>query len=949
MRMRGGFRAGAGRLPAKPAPLRVFLSHTGDLRELPQDGSFIAAAEAAVARAGHAVVDMAYFSVADLDPGDHSVSMVARADVYVGIIGLRYGAPAHGREDLSHTELEYETATTRRMPRLIVLLQESALPRPSQSPEHAARQLAFRRRLQDARVTIASVTSAHELELRLYQALVELQAHSDPWQQLPETWTETARNHERIARVLRTTYGRALATPQDGALLDVLVEEIEEPLVGRDVPAVVSVPRSTMADVYADAGNGLLILGDPGSGKTRLLYDLAWALLPRAAGGGHLEPLPVVLDLSSWGVKRLALEEWLVEELWLRYRIVASLARRWLYEGRLTPLLDGLDQVDQQARGECINAINELQRTWPLAPVVCCRRSTYLLERRRLTLQTAVQIRPLTSQQVTTHLERLGRPVRAVLDAVRADARLRELLTTPLMVNMAVSGFRDRPIVDLPSSATPDEFRQLLFDRYLERMLHEHRPHRTTSGLELQRCLTWMARMLQAHSQSLFFFEQLQPDWLELRGQAVYRRLFLPLLNFTIGALVSIAVSNMFGFPDLRKTIVLAATTGILGMFLTPRAPETESGVRGAARALGSILATAALVAGVVAVSALLYLGQRNSICCPLQRPYTLADWRAEAAVYGAGIGLLTVALGLLARTPLLAARSPSPSSRFIDLRRFTMRDVRNALVVAVLVSVAVAATDALGHGTGYVLRNAPGAAVDYGIVTMILSMVMSERTAGIRPVEVFVVSWRGVLRHLTNLRLVWPGLLFAAAAVLANVSGGLPNQLPVVRGSIVLGLIVFLVYLLAFHFYSALAGDLMPDRGRIEPNVGMHRSARNALVIGIGAACVGWSINVLGAAAVGGPQSALHAAVTYALGVGGATGLVFGLLYGGEACSQHTLLRLLLAVEGWLPFRAVRLLNEAESRILLRRVGGGYAFMHDLFRDHLATMDRRGTDPLGQ
>jgi hypothetical protein len=269
------------------------------------------------------------------------------------------------------------------------------------------------------------------------------------------------------------------------------------------------------------------------------------------------------------------------------------------------------------------------------------------------------------------------------------------------------------------------------------------------------------------------------------------------------------------------------------------------------------------------------------------------------------------------------------------------MGDVRNALVVAVLVSVAVAATDVLGHGTGYVLQNAPGAAVDYGIVTLILSMVMSERMAGIRPVEVFVVSWRGVLRHVTNIRLVWPGLLIAAAAVLANLSGSVPNQLPVVRGSIVLGLVAFVVYLMTFNFYSVLAGDLMPDRGRIEPNVGIHRSARNAFMIGLVAACVGWSISVLAAAAVGGPQPALHAGVTYALGVGGATGLVFGLLYGGEACAQHAVLRLLLAGEGSLPFLAVRLLDEAERRILLRRVGGGYAFVHDLFRDHLAAMDQ--------
>ncbi len=158
------------------APRRVFLSHTSELGAPRGAKSFVAAAVEAVLRAEHAVTDMAYFTARETEPSDYCRAMVARADIYAGIIGLRYGSPVRDRPELSYTELEFETASRRRMPRLIFLIDERSpsLPPVSQSAEHRARQEAFRGRLPDAGVTIARVASPTELELKLYQALVEL-------------------------------------------------------------------------------------------------------------------------------------------------------------------------------------------------------------------------------------------------------------------------------------------------------------------------------------------------------------------------------------------------------------------------------------------------------------------------------------------------------------------------------------------------------------------------------------------------------------------------------------------------------------------------------------------------------------------------------------------------------------------------------------------------------
>jgi len=81
------------------------VSHTSELREFPRVASYVDAAERAVSAAGHVIVDMADFPAADRPAAQLCAEQVRGCDVYVGILGTRYGSPVRDKPQVSYTEL----------------------------------------------------------------------------------------------------------------------------------------------------------------------------------------------------------------------------------------------------------------------------------------------------------------------------------------------------------------------------------------------------------------------------------------------------------------------------------------------------------------------------------------------------------------------------------------------------------------------------------------------------------------------------------------------------------------------------------------------------------------------------------------------------------------------------------------------------------------------------
>jgi hypothetical protein len=138
---------------------QVFVSHTSDMAQFPDGRSFVQAALDAAGRAGVAPVDMRYFAARDGQPADYCRRRVRECDIYVAVVGFRYGSMVP-EESVSYTELEFQESGKAGLPRLMFLLADNAALPTTLADADRATVEGFRQRLRDAGLIPFAATHA---------------------------------------------------------------------------------------------------------------------------------------------------------------------------------------------------------------------------------------------------------------------------------------------------------------------------------------------------------------------------------------------------------------------------------------------------------------------------------------------------------------------------------------------------------------------------------------------------------------------------------------------------------------------------------------------------------------------------------------------------------------------------------------------------------------------
>lgn len=471
-------------------------------------------------------------------------------------------------------------------------------------------------------------------------------------------------------------------------------------------------PSERMLTLFDRAEEQLLILGNPGAGKTFQMLELVDALLARAEEDPSA-PVPVVFNLSSWAYRAERMKDWLISQLESVYQLPHKLARRWVEEEKLVLCLDGLDEITvggpdrdsemsegaqrsrAKCRRECLLALNNYIEKKSVPLVLCCREEEFAALGMKLLTQrgdySTVWVKPLSEAKVEAYLAAESPHLSSLCVAVALDDSLRQMARTPFLLSTMAISYRDlRTDVILAGGMGDDKARRdHLFRKYFNTRYHDAEPALRAEYKkdDLNKYLGELAWKIEEGHSNLIFVEQLQPDraWIGRGGYLLYVAFVALLLVLFIGVLVGLPAGWAIGYElagpgPLTERLMhfnfkcMLLTTLFCGMILAAGFALTKSWGFGTACALalgvGRMFAIGmgvhdsstwphhGLITIAVGVPLLIWVMKARGHARDRIRPFERWKWSPKGALLG-------VALALAAGAALTVFLDPTRGAGF--------------------------------------------------------------------------------------------------------------------------------------------------------------------------------------------------------------------------------------------------------------------------------------------
>lgn len=258
----------------------------------------------------------------------------------------------------------------------------------------------------------------------------------------------------------------------------------------------------------------LMVIGEPGSGKSVLLKSLAWAY-----GLGQLDTLsdrPTVVLLELYRLSNADLDEAKLIQALVdtfdrnQFPNAQTLVRQSLEAGTLMLLLDGLDEVNSEVRPHVVGVIRDLLKKHSQCRVVMtCRTAVYDGEFSDIA-DRKLEVVDFTDQQMRRFLkawepemQQAGKSINQMMAALRERPLILKLARNPLLLTL-IAYLYTEPAFVLPRSRAEfyDKSTGILLEQREYKGDDDYKHNRYEPN-EKRRVLQHLALYTQDHSAEL--------------------------------------------------------------------------------------------------------------------------------------------------------------------------------------------------------------------------------------------------------------------------------------------------------------------------------------------------------------------------------------------------------------------------------------------------------------